>query len=386
MPATKKRRSAANNSIGNKSKTNRITLVANASNDVSGCSLLKRLAIEAPCCCIHAISFSTGKDVTYVLNACRQIAELLSQPTGKGVWAGACCSFLLHESVLSWGEFRMRDMQQLALWNLWSGTCSLPLHLAAGMAIRSLQDFKLQGFGSSDASDQFRNVIQRLIDGPELRTAFTICTRSLEWRNYDDFDNTNSDDDSDFQNVAMKDEFSGYGELCHKIDIGFCFRGCNVTLNVSLYGEVDPGNANCHHAGSVHCDGKTLLRWHCCDGDDEDDSEYTLNARRLHRFSAQFFPDCIAAPSEAEVVQFLWRVLGAPLRWTDTVYPYASHSTFFLHVREAFLRCLKHHANAGVVLSNDEDPFTASPSGPNDSDFMHDLWKLRHEERRSQNV
>ena len=82
--------------------------------------------------------------------------------------------------------------------------------------------------------------------------------------------------------------------------------------------------------------------------------------------------------STHESVQFLWRMLGAPFRWTETLYPYAEAPTFYLLLRDVFIQCLLGRD------SGDEELFTARSSGPNDSDFIHDIaalalrvWKAR---------
>jgi len=306
------------------------------------------------------------------------------------------------------------DMRQLALWGLWSGTCSLPLHLASGMAMRALQDFKLQGFGLTEASAQSRNAVLQLISRPIFPKAYTTCKRSLRWHADDDEIPEDIGFEDYCQDVAVQRMPEGYGELRHKIEVGFCLQDCTVTLTIDFDSEVGSGcEASCHGGNVVvqllprpcaqflgtspappvatppvkkRKKAETLLSWRCRAGDaalgDPDDNDYQIRESVLHRFAARVFSVGERQFSVAEVLQFLWRALGAPLRWTETLHPYAIQPTFYMLLREAFLRCLAHHNDSNAVIEDDEDLFTAAPSGPNDSDFMNDVSGLREQEKK----
>jgi len=292
----------------------------------------------------------------------------------------------------------------LALWGLWSGSCTLPLHLAAAMAARALQDFKLQGFGPQDASLKARDAILQRYGGADFskNMAFTRCSRSLKWCKAMDSDDEDGDvpvgTQDAFQNIPVQEKFEGYGELDHDITVGVRLGHCTVMLKTDLIGQVDERNESSSHSGKVvvhfgrrepgqfqrRRDGETLLSWGAHGGDEcnDEEDEYTLEPSVLKRFAAAVFPACGVTLTEAEVVQFLWRLLGAPLRWTETLHPYAEQPTFYTLLRDVFLRCLARHADAHAVIDGGEAFFVAATSGNDDSDFMNDVAALREHEMK----
>jgi len=326
----------------------------------------------------------------------------LSAPTAAQMWAPACRRFLVHDGVLSHGGLCTHEMRRLALWSLWSGTCTLPLHLAAAMAARALQDFKLQGFGPQEANVKARDAILQRYGGADFskNMAFTRCSRSLKWCKAMDSDDEDDDvpigTQDAFQNIPVQEKFEGYGELDHDITVGVRLGDCTVTLKTALIGQVDERNESSSHSGKVvvhfgrrepgqfqrRRDGETLLSWGAHGGDEctDEEDESTLDSAVLHRFTTAVFPACEVPFSQVEVVQFLWRLLGAPLRWSETLHPYAEHPTFYTLLRDVFFRCLLRHHDANAVIDDGEAFFVATTSGKDDSDFMNDVAAVRERE------
>merc|ERR1712151_734269 len=202
------------------------------------------------------------------------------------------------------------------------------------------------------------------------------------------------------RDVALQERFSGYGQVVQTIEIGFQMYSCRLALKASCEGDVSSGCAGCCHSGTTiaqfdgDAEAHTLLRWHAEDGDCGEDSEYFVDEAILSQVSHGLIAGTSAAATDdepllespppepplsgPEALQLLWRMLGAPFRWCRLCYPFATEETFYLLLRDVFIRCADHHFG-DEEGQTEPGLFTCERSSKDDSDFNHDVAGLRQQ-------
>jgi len=422
--------------IGLPEKKGRRSCGSSASTEDLGCSqdscassqgVLEQLRQKLPECWAHSLGFLDGRDLARTLAVDSSVHALGEQK--PMVWLGTCQQLALHQ--VGGAALGCTGMRTLALWCLEAGSYALPGELAAGFAARALRDFKLQGWGPNAARMQARSAALELAASPLLVGAFTACHRSLQWRRErrgggrrgagaagsswtssagsagsgDTAETTGGQDAGrqHFREVAAQENFSGYGQVVQSIEASLELRGCRLTMKASCESDVSSGCAGFCHLGVVDVHffpsssppaaAQTILEWHQQDGDYGDDYEYSLDTALLDRVACclcdnSLSSDCTASAEEslstspfqlsvAEALQLLWRILGAPFRWSRLCYPFAVEETFYLLLRNVFIRCM----SPGLQTEEaDEQPlFNCERSGADDSDFINDIAGLRQQ-------